>query len=90
MRILIKFTEVNEYSLFTPYEFGGKLLWVHIVDGFYFIDIVDYITSYGIGTILYFEDPIKHIVRPNEFYTVSVYLSDTYWNACMLHSLQII
>lgn len=72
-RVSVKFTEVSTYSAFTPYEFGNVPKRV-IVDGVYAVKVTAYLTSPGVGTVLYFNKCVKDMICPDKFYTVTLYV----------------
>lgn len=88
-QVSVQFTEVHDYSTFTPYEFGTKPLKVIIVDGAREVKIAEYLTSPSAGTVLYFNECVKDLIHPNKFYTVKLYLSYLFIRELEQYALQL-
>lgn len=76
-QVSVKFTEVHDYSAFTPYEFGAVPKRI-IVDGAYAVKVTEHLTSPGAGTMLYFDECVKDIICPDKFYSVRMHLQSTF------------
>lgn len=71
-QVSVKFSEVNDYSVFTPYEFGCKPRKV-IIDAGHSVRVADYMHS-NTGTVLYFDECVKDMIHQDRFYIVKLYL----------------